>query len=190
MTSETNNITNLKDVFAGQIKAIEALSQKIDTDVANRLVEMMLKANRIFITGQGRSGLIAQCLATRLAQMDFSVNVPGHSTCQKIEAGDLMIAISCSGKTATTTQFAKVSKQAGAKVAVMTTVPQSTLADMTDEIILFPSNLEDCPYAVGPNNNSMFEQAVMLYMDALVYVLLERKSIPKSIIVEQHTNLE
>jgi 6-phospho-3-hexuloisomerase len=101
-----------------------------------------------------------------------------------------MIAISCSGKTATTTQFAKVSKQAGAKVAVMTTVPQSTLADMTDEIILFPSNLEDCPYAVGPNNNSMFEQAVMLYMDALVYVLLERKSIPKSIIVEQHTNLE
>lgn len=190
MENKKQNNTNLKDVFLGQVKAIEEISQSIDQSVANNLVEIMLKANRIFVTGQGRSGLIAQCLATRLAQMGFSVNVPGHSTCQKIESGDLMVAISCSGQTATTIQLAKVSKHTGAKVAVITGAQKSELSDLADEVILFKNGLENCPYSVGPKNNTLFEQAVLLYIDALIYIILERKNIAKDIIVQRHTNLQ
>ena len=194
MTSESKKKISLKDVFTGQVRAIEQLARRLDNAVSDKLIEQVLRAKRIFVTGQGRSGLIAQCLATRLAQMGFSVHVPGQATCQKIESGDLMIAISCSGKTATTTQFAKISAEAGAGIAVISTRAGSVLAKLADEIIILGSDeeevLEHCEYAVGPGNNTLFEQATLLYIDALVYVLLERKGFSKDIIVHQHTNLE
>jgi 6-phospho-3-hexuloisomerase len=185
---------NLVELITAQIAGIKALISRIEQPVSDKIIEMILQADKIFITGQGRSGLVAQCLATRLAQIGFTVHIPGQATCQKIEKPDLLIAFSCKGTTKTVVEYARVSQGVGAKIAVVTAFEDSTLAELADEVVLVPSDDEDiravCRYPVGPNNNTLFEQAALLYVDALVYILMDRKGICKSIISQRHTNLE
>lgn len=194
MTAKATTKINLAEIVTAQLAAIETIIGRIEPAVTDKLVQMILGADEVFITGQGRSGLVAQCLATRLAQMGLHVHIPGQATCQKIEAGDLLIAFSCRGTTRTTVEFARVARKVGAKMAAVTAFAQSALAGLADQVVLIPSDDKDiraeCRYAVGPNNNTLFEQAALLYIDALVYLLLEHKGIPKSIIIQRHTNLE
>jgi len=186
--------SDLTEIVASQIAAIKLLVGRIDAAATRNLIEMILQADKVFVTGQGRSGLVAQCLATRLAQMGFNVHIPGHATCQRIGAGDLLIAISGSGTTTTTVDFARISRQAGAKVIAVTAFGKCALAQLADQVVVIPANDEDirkkCKYIVGPKNNALFEEVMLLYADVLVYILLERKGVPKSIINQRHTNLE
>ncbi len=188
---------NLIELVTAQLAGIKALISRIesaDGRVSDKIIEMILQTDKIFITGQGRSGLVAQCLATRLAQIGFIVHIPGQATCQKIEKPDMLIAFSCRGTTKTVVEYARVSREVGARIAVVTAFGDSILAELADAVVLMPSDDENiravCRYPVGPNNNTLFEQAALLYVDALVYILLERKGICKSIISQRHTNLE
>jgi len=182
------------EVCSGWLDAIRGVLQGIDGQATGELVELILAAEKIFVNGQGRSGMVAQCLATRLAQMGLNVNVPGLSTCQRIGPNDLFLGISCSGTTATTVQFARISKQTGAKVAVLTASVDSSLAKNADLVILIDANAESirkqCKCVIGPQNNTLFEEAALLYCDLLVCVLLEKKGLPKDVIEQRHTNLQ
>lgn len=185
---------SLIELVTAQLAGIKTLISQIEQSVSDKVIEMILQADKIFITGQGRSGLVAQCLATRLAQIGFHVHIPGQATCQKIEKPDMLIAFSCRGTTKTVVEYARVSREVGAKIAVVTAFSDSVLAELANAVVLMPSDDEDIRakyrYPVGPNNNTLFEQAALLYVDALVYILLERKGICKSIISQRHTNLE
>ena len=55
--------SNSIEIVAAQLDAVRLLIERIDEKASSRLVEMILRAGSIFITGQGRSGLVAQCLA-------------------------------------------------------------------------------------------------------------------------------
>jgi 6-phospho-3-hexuloisomerase len=193
MAKSTVNRNPVK-IVKSQLAAIEIVLGRMDRTASDKLVEMILQADKVFITGQGRSGLVAQCLATRLAQLGLDVHIPGQATCQKIEPSDLLIAFSCRGTTKTTVGFARTSRRVGAKIAAVTAFGESTLAELADQVVLIPSDDRDirsrCRYIVGPNNNTLFEQAALLYADTLICILLEQKGTSKSIINQHHTNLE
>ncbi len=182
------------DVVRTRLDGIRLLLDDMEEADAERLVQMLLKANRVFVAGKGRSGFVAQCFATRLMQMGFDVHVPGESTCPRIEKGDLMIAISCSGTTSSTVQFARISHEAGAKLAAVTAVADSPLTAVADHVVLVPVTEKDIKkhyrYVLGPYNNTLFEEALLLYFDAMVYSILEREGIPKVVMDQRHTNLE
>ena len=190
----TTTNRNLVEIVVARLTVVKLLVSRIDKAASDKLIEMITHTEKIFVTGQGRSGLVAQCLATRLAQMGLDVYIPGQATCRKIKEGDLLIAISCRGTTTTTVDFAQISRKAGAKIVAVTASDKSTLAEIADHTVLIPSNDEDiraqCRYVVGPNNNTLFEETALLYADALVYILLEQEGISKNIINQQHTNLE
>ena len=120
--------------------------------------------------------------------------MPGEATCPRIRRGDLMIAISCSGATTTSVQFARISHESRAKVVAVTAVPQSPLTAVADHVVLVPVTGEDVTeryrYVLGPHNNTLFEQALLLYLDAMVFSILEREGIPKRAVSQRHTNLE
>jgi 6-phospho 3-hexuloisomerase len=194
MEARKTKNSNFHEIISTWGKAIIPVLQQVEEQTSEELVEMILQADKVFITGQGRSGLIGRCLATRLTQMGLHVHIPGHATCQKIGAGDLLIAISCRGATMTTVEFARISRQFGAKVAAITAFGNSTLAKLADKVVVIAANDENirkkCKYIVGPTNNTLFEQAALLYIDALVHILLERKGVSINIINQRHANLE
>jgi 6-phospho-3-hexuloisomerase len=194
MKKRTTKNGNFREIISTWAKAVTLILRQIENQTSEELVEMILQADKVFIAGQGRSGLIGRCLATRLTQMGFHVHIPGNATCQKIETGNLLIAISCRGTTMTTVEFAKISKRIGAKVAAITAFGNSTLAKLADKVIVIAANDENirkkCKYIVGPSNNTLFEQTALLYFDALIHILLKQKGISINIINQQHANLE
>lgn len=181
-------------VLRTRLDGISKLLQEMNEADAEALVRMILAAERIFVTGKGRSGKIAECFAVRLMQMGFVSHVPGESTCPRIRAGDLMVTISCSGTTSTTVQLARIAREAGATIVCITAVPGSDLTQTSHHTILVPTTGADVKrlyrYVVGPHNNTLFEQAVLLYCDAVIYSILESEGIPEERLRQLHTNLE
>jgi len=186
-----------RDVFAvvrTRLDGIRTLLEDMDVQAAEGLVQMLVKAKRVFVAGKGRSGYIAQCFAMRLMQMGFDVHVPGEATCSRIKRGDLLVAVSCSGSTMSTVQMARVASEAKAKVVAVTALADSPLAAQADHVVLVPVTdkivKKRYRYVLGPYNNTLFEQAMLLYFDAMVYSILERKGIPKKRLRDRHANLE
>ncbi len=186
--------TDFLAILRTRLEGIRRLLDDMDPAQAERLVQMMLTARRVFITGKGRSGLISECFAMRLMQMGFEVHVPGEATCPRITGGDLLIAISCSGTTVTTVELARISRDAGAQVAAITADAGSRVTAFSDHVLVMPVTGEDVKqsyrYVLGPYNNTLFEEAVLLYTDAILYSILEREGIPERLLDERHTNLQ
>ncbi len=186
--------TDVFDVLRTRLDGIRRLVDAMDEEAAERMVQTMLKAPRLFVTGKGRSGLMAASFAMRLMQMGFEVHVPGEATCPRIKMGDLMIAISCSGTTMTTVQLARIAHNVGAEVVAVTSDPDSPLAAHASHAVVVPVTGRDVKesyrYVLGPYNNTLFEEAVLLFCDALLYSILGREGIPARLLEERHTNLE
>jgi len=185
------------DVFEigyNQLEGIQLLLERIDRKATQRLIQMVLRARRIFVTGRGRSGVLSEWLAVRLMQMGFDVHVPGQVTCPRISKGDLLIAISCSGTTTTTVDLARIAGESGAKVVALTAIDTSPLASVARYNLLLPVTDKDLEksykYGIGPCNNTLFEQTLVLYFDSLVYCIMEREGISKKQLSKRHTNLE
>jgi 6-phospho-3-hexuloisomerase len=185
---------DLFDIVRTRLDGIRTLLDDMDEPAAEKLIQLILHARSIFLTGKGRSGYMAESFAVRLMQMGFEVHVPGEATCPRIGRGDVLIAISCSGGTVTTVQLARISREAGARVVAFTALRDSELAALADHVVLVPVTERDVKkryrYVMGPYNNTLFEEAVLLYTDALVYALLEREGISKAHLSRRHTNLE
>jgi len=182
------------EVVKARLDGIGLLLKEMDESASERLIQSVLSARRVFVTGKGRSGYVAECFGMRLMQMDFDVHVVGESTCPRIRTGDLMVAISCSGTTASTLQFARISRESGARVTAVTAVPDSPLAKLAHDVALVPVTGKDVKkryhYVLGPYNNTLFEEALLVYFDAMVYSILERQGISKRMLSQRHTNLE
>ena len=191
---KTKTSADLFGILLTRLDGIRLLLDDMDEAAAERLVQMVLKARAVFVTGKGRSGLIGECFAMRLMQMGFEVHVPGEATCPRITRGDLMLAISCSGTTMTTVQLARISHEAHAQVVAVTADPASPLTAHADHVVVVPVTGDDVKksyrYVLGPYNNTLFEEAILLYFDAMLYAILERERIPKRRLSERHTNLE
>ena len=185
---------DLLDIVKARLNGIGLLLQEMDAGAADRFTQMLLRAKRVFVTGKGRSGYVGQCFAMRLMQMGCDAHVPGEASCPRIRRGDLMIAVSCSGTTVSTVQFARISHESGARVVAVTAVRDSPLTAHADHVILVPVTGRDVKeryrYVLGPYNNTLFEEALMLYLDGMVYSILEHKGIPKRRLSERHTNLQ
>ncbi len=182
------------EIAGSQLEAVKLLLGRIDQLTSERLIQLVLQAARVFVTGRGRSDLLAGWFAMRLMQMGFDVHVPGEVTCPRIKDGDLLVAISCSGTTTTTVDLARIANKSGAKVAAVTAIAESALADNADEVVVLPvmdKDINECyKYGIGPCNNTLFEQALVLYFDSIVYCIIERQGISKNQISKRHTNLE
>ena len=105
-----------------------------------------------------------------------------------------MIAISCSGTTVTTVELARIARESGVKVVAVTAVPDSPLAGLAHHLIVVPVTAGGVKrryrYVMGPYNNTLFEEAMLLYFDAMVFSMLTRRGIPKRRLHQRHTNLQ
>ena len=62
-----------------------------------KFADAILKADRIFVAGAGRSGFVARAFANRLMHMGLTVFFVGEPTTPAIKAGDLLVIGSGSG---------------------------------------------------------------------------------------------
>lgn len=151
-------------------------------------------AARIFVAGKGRSGLHARAFAMRLMQLGLQVHVVDEATTPPIGASDLLIVASGSGRTASLVQYSERARSLGAKIALVTIAPDSSIAANADAIVCLPapSPKLDQPnsiYSIQPLG-SLFEQALGIFFDLVILQLMEERGMTSPQMFERHANLE
>jgi 6-phospho-3-hexuloisomerase len=144
-------------------------SGRVDPAQIAALVSEVRIADRVFLTGAGRSGLVLKMAGMRLMHLGLTVHVAGETTTPAIRSGDLLLAASGSGTTASVVKAAETAANQGARVAVYTTNPGSRLAAVADAVVLIPAAQKtDHGSAVSRQySGSLFEQALFTTTEAV-----------------------
>lgn len=172
---------------AGQdlLKRIAAVMDQADWSGLLELAEMLPRARRTFVTGAGRSGLVARSFGMRLMHAGLPAFVPGETITPAAGEGDLLVAISCTGATGITDYVARRARQLGATVVALTAEPGGLLARMADKVVIIPACEDDIVLRAA-----VFEHAASLCLDAVFNVLSERLKLDLSAYRQRHANLE
>ena len=154
------------------------------------VARLMQGKKMICTTGAGRTGLVMRMLAMRLAQMGLPVQVAGDVTCGPVGEGCVLVVGSGSGETGGLVQQAQKAKMAGAKLAVLTTAPESTLAAMADAVAVVPAPTKEKAGGSVLPMGSLFDEGLLLVCDSLVAYLMEQCGVTEADMKARHANLE
>lgn len=184
----------MKNYINTVLSEVWAVLSRIESSDTQRFISAIKSAKRIYITGVGRSGLVVKAFGQRLMHLGFEVHLADEISAPAISKGDILIACSGTGKTEFTLYMAKRAKVAGAKVAVLTASPKSALSKLARLVIIIPAPLESTKPGFGIKSRqparSLFEQAMLLYLDAVIMELINTLHIKKRSIEKRHANLE
>ncbi|OIN96600.1 hypothetical protein AUJ66_05730 [Candidatus Desantisbacteria bacterium CG1_02_38_46] len=165
---------------------------RVDKKIVEKFIKKILIAKRIFLAGEGRSGLIAKTFAMRLMQLGFETYVAGETITPGIGRGDLLIACSGSGETEVTFHMAEVARNYGAKVVTFTANRNSTIVNVSDLVVGVPVPFKGKFKRNGLEQigGSLFEQGLFLMMEAVVLILMRRLKKSPHELWKRHTKLE
>lgn len=157
-----------------------------------KFADMIGESSRIFVFGAGRSGLALQMTAMRLMHLGLEVHVVGEVTTPAIGTNDLLLTASGSGTTSSIVRAATTAVAAGARVAAITTAPESPLAQCASAVITVPAaeKLDRSGAASGQYAGSLFEQAVVIFGDGLFHALWQRSGQSADELWPRHSNIE
>ena len=171
----------------------EALKAINDKD-CEAMMQEILNAEKIFLTGAGRSLLALRCFAMRLMHLGFEAYIVGDTTTPAFGVNDLLIVGSGSGETLGSVNTARKAKSLGGNVALITIRRESTLAEISDCVVVIPAytdKVEDSsskqPILPGA---TMFEHAMLVLGDTMILSLAKEVGVPTDRPFVRHANLE
>ncbi|MGJ9459777.1 6-phospho-3-hexuloisomerase [Oceanobacillus sp. CF4.6] len=181
-------IAYTKEILAELSRTIE----RMDDDEAENLVDGMQRANKIFVAGSGRSGLMAKAFAMRMMHIGLDPYVVGETITPNLESNDMLIIGSGSGETKSLLSMAEKAKSIGASIALVTTNPTSAIARFAAITIEVPAQAK----AEGTSGKSiqpmgsLYEQSLLLFYDSIILRLMEKKELHSDTMYGRHANLE
>jgi 6-phospho-3-hexuloisomerase len=163
-------MTEAEEHILDRVRASLATEQE---DQRNFLIEHILKSDKIFIYGVGRSGTMCKAFAIRLVQLGLKVFFIGETITPIVEEDDLVIIVSNTGETMSAIQTANIVRRLGARVITITTDKHSKLAHAASEVIILnvqkdPKDREFAPLG------TIFELTAMIFMDGIVSDIMKK----------------
>ena len=167
------------------VQRISTAMEKVNWDDFVEFAQQLPSMRRTFLTGAGRSGLVARSFGMRLLHAGLPAYIPGETITPAAGAGDLLVAISCTGTTGFTDYITRRARELGAIVVVITASPDSPLAEQADKVLVIPVVAEDIVLQAA-----VFEHAASLCLDAVFNVLADRLKLTMETFRQRHANLE
>ena len=191
----TVNVAQKRTTFSDARRMVLDENWRLLNSVAaeqwDRAGDLITSARAVFVIGNGRSGLAAQMAAMRLMHLGLRVHVAGEVTAPAIGAGDVLIAVSGSGSTASVISAADTANNVAASVIAVTTAPASPLAHRADQVLILPAaDKQDRSASITRQYaGSLFEQSVVLAFDALFQALWSSHGQPAEQLWARHANI-
>ncbi|TPF02743.1 6-phospho-3-hexuloisomerase [Weissella paramesenteroides] len=155
---------------------------------AEKLID---KNKRIFILGAGRSGLMAKGFAMRLMHIGYTVFVIGETITPSIQAGDVLVSVSGSGKTGSVLNPSKKAKETGAALISVTSDQHSPLGQIGDATIVVPGATKTGDGVKSIQLlSTLFDQSVHITLDVLCLMISRRDHISNDSAKATHSNME
>ncbi len=180
----------------------------IDDNEVDKMVNVLIEAyknrgrRKILVMGAGRSGLVGRAFAMRLMHLGYNAYVLGDTIVPRIGEGDIVVAISGSGRTKLIITAAEAAKAVGATLIALTTYPESPLGKLADIVVRIPGRTkiakEEDYFArqiLGIHEplaplGTLFEDTCMVFLDALIVELMHRLGKKEEEIRLRHANIE
>lgn len=181
------------EVFSHILAELQASLEQIDPARIEELLVLLEQSPHIFVTGEGRSGLVMRMFAMRLTHLGRAAFVVGDVTTLAIGAEDLLVVCSGSGETTIPCMRAQRSLSVGAKVVALCGREGSTLARSAHlAILLTPSPQPDQSQRQRTTQfgGSRFEQSALLFCDAVAWLAMQRWQVEPAAMQARHANLE
>ncbi|RLG90922.1 MAG: 6-phospho-3-hexuloisomerase [Thermoprotei archaeon] len=184
------------------MRSIEIISEEEKNKMIEALVDAYNRGARILVMGAGRSGLVGKAFAMRLLHLGFQVYVLGETIVPRIKEGDVVIAISGSGRTRLIVTAAEAAKHVGAKIIALTTYPDSPLGKLADIVVRVPGRTkiakEEDYFArqiLGIHEplaplGTLFEDTSLVFLDSVVVELMNKLGKTEEDLRNAHANIE
>ena len=172
------SIQRAKEVIREEAKAIEELSLKVDESF-ERAVDLIMECQgRVIVTGMGKSGIVAQKLASTLSSTGtaaFFLHAAegAHGDLGLVQRDDVVVMISKSGDTDELLRLLPLFRRLGVPIISLSGNPNSLLATKSDITL-------DCSVDNEAGSNDLIPTtsttAAMVMGDALAMALLIRRN--------------
>lgn len=171
-------IAKAKQVLKIESDGILSIAEQLDEsfiELVNLCTEALFNNGKLVLSGVGKSGQIAQKLASTLSSTGsramFLHPVEAlHGDLGMVHKDDLFIALSYSGETDELLTTLPAVKRMGNKIVGMTGHKESALAKVSDLAIITKIEEEACPFNLAPTTTTT---AMLALGDALAMVLME-----------------
>lgn len=158
-------------------QAIDVLATQID-DRFNRACEILLQCKgRVVITGMGKSGHIGRKMAATFASTGtpsffMHPGEAGHGDLGMLVRGDVLIAISNSGKSDEIMMLMPLIKHLGVPLITVSRDDKGPMPQNADIALTLGESDEACPLGLAPTSSTT---ATLVLGDALAVALLEAR---------------
>jgi len=158
-------------------QAIDVLATQID-DRFNRACEVLLQCKgRVVITGMGKSGHIGRKMAATFASTGtpsffMHPGEAGHGDLGMLVRGDVLIAISNSGKSDEIMMLMPLIKHLGVPMITISRDDKGPMPQNADIALTLGESDEACPLGLAPISSTT---ATLVLGDALAVALLEAR---------------
>ena len=176
------------------LNELEHTLLSIDNKNAEQFVELVDQADEIFCAGAGRSGFQVKGFAMRLMHMGKKSYVVGETCTPNIKEDGILVICSGSGETKSLVNHAQKAQEVGAKLALITINPESTIGKMADVVIEIsapsPKSAKEGQIKSIQPMGSLFEQSEGLFMDIAIMMLMEKNHMDSDTMFGRHANME
>ena len=134
----TDDASNILDkIFSANVKTLHDTAEKIDRETLQNVVDLLSKADNIYIYGIGTSAIFVNDFQYRLMQLGYTAFCFTDVASMKvstlnIRSEDAAIGISNSGRTVATIDALVLARNMGAKTACLTGYPDSKITKICD----------------------------------------------------------
>ena len=165
---------------------------QIDPNEIKRLAEKIHSAQRIFLFGKGRTGLVIQMFGMRLTQLGLPVFIISQPATPALSADDLLILVSGSGETKGILSSADQANKIGAELIVITRETGSSLSQKTINKMVIPIREDEEKELLTSKvfTGTLFEQSLLTILDLVIVQLLELSGQSYQDMDQRHANLE
>jgi 6-phospho-3-hexuloisomerase len=198
---ESHRVQEMMRLMASKIREI---ANTISDEDAEKFIQELLSAKRIYVIGAGRSGLVAKAFAMRLMHLGLHAYVVGETITPALNKGDVLVIFSGSGRTKTVADLAETARDIGGRICLITSNADSRIGKIADCIVIIEHHRDavaddaaefEIRQMMGDHKSfaplgTLFETASMVFADAVISRMMEITQVDESALKNRHTNIE
>lgn len=160
------------------IQEIAGVCECVEIAQIEEVIRCIGKNKRIFVVGEGRSGLIVKCFAMRLMHLGYEVYVLGETINPAMHEDDVLVAVSGSGKSETVLIHVKKAKAIGSAVIGISAKKESKLFQSADCCLYIPGTVkQDAQRRSIQLLSTLFDQSLHVILDMVVLMISQSNQI-------------
>ena len=183
-----NVVEEIGRVLEIEIEALQSVRRNLNAEFEKAVDVMSSCSGRVFVTGIGKSGMIANKIAATLT----STGTPAiflhasdamHGDIGTVRTGDVVLALSKSGEIVELNALVRSLKKEGIPIVSITSNADSAMALLSDVVLRLDIPKEACPLNLAPTASTT---AALAVGDALAVTLMKQNNITEEDFARNH----